>query len=254
MAKKQRCKLCKNLFTENEMSDEHYPARSAGNNDVLTLYPTRFIDMLTSEKFTADLRNSFSNGENLEEIANNFIDKVTEPTFPLGRTARTLCKNCNNLLGEYDDVYLKFYKNNGESDVIRGFAKTTKLKIIKAIYGKFISIPEANKEAFDFLNFVLNSCEEEYSGVWKLYFVRRDESTDLFGLQHIDTGKIQYNDKKVVYELSDDRFIYNLMNFEKHKEFKMTNIFEILNKKYKIYNGVGDLGGYHGMILLNKLK
>lgn len=43
------------------------------------------------------------------------------------------------------------------------------------------------------------------------------------------------------------------MNFEKHSEYQMTNIFEILNKNYNLINGVGDKGGYHASILFSNL-
>lgn len=62
--------------------------------------------------------------------------------------------------------------------------------------------------------------ETKYSGKWKLYFIKRDFSTDLLGLNDIGTGKATF-DEGIVYELSDDRFIFNLMNFEKHSCFML---------------------------------
>lgn len=32
-----RCRLCGELFFDNEMSEEHYPARSTGNNDIVKI-------------------------------------------------------------------------------------------------------------------------------------------------------------------------------------------------------------------------
>lgn len=32
---KFRCKLCNNEFLDDEMSEEHYPARSTGNEDIV---------------------------------------------------------------------------------------------------------------------------------------------------------------------------------------------------------------------------
>ena len=81
------------------------------------------------------------------------------------------------------------------------------------------------------------------------------------GLPDIGTGKIVF-DEGVVYEMSDDKFIFDLMNFPKHACFQMTNIFDILNKHLNqsrknnvigffgdsmqsIYDdGVGDLNQY----------
>ena len=94
--------------------------------------------------------------------------------------------------------------------------------------------------------------ETEYNGKWNLYFVKRDFSSDLLGMPDIGTGKADF-DEGVVYELSDEKFIFNLMNFEKHACYPMANIFDILNKNYQIINGVGEHGGYHGQILISRL-
>lgn len=32
-----KCKLCGEFFNDKELSEEHYPARSVGNEDVVTL-------------------------------------------------------------------------------------------------------------------------------------------------------------------------------------------------------------------------
>ena len=43
------------------------------------------------------------------------------------------------------------------------------------------------------------------------------------------------------------------MNFEKHDEFEMNNIFDILKKKYSLIEGSSsETGGYHGQIMLLK--
>lgn len=60
----------------------------------------------------------------------------------------------------------------------------------------------------------------------------------------IDTRKLEY-DEGVVYELSDEKFIFNLMNFNKHSFYEMTNIFDILSKNYRLVKGLGKDGGYH---------
>lgn len=124
--------------------------------------------------------------------------------------------------------------------------------MIKSIYGKFLSVPEASAEEFDFVDFLQDRNVQEYEGKWRLYFVRRDFSTDLLGFKDIRTGKAEY-DEGVVYELSDDKFIFNLLNFNKHDCFDMTNIFDILKKDYRIYDGCGDNGGYHAQMLISSL-
>ena len=47
--------------------------------------------------------------------------------------------------------------------------------------------------------------------------------------------------------------IYNLMNFPKHECYEMTNIFEILNKNYRLVEGVGKNGGYHSQIFMTNM-
>ena len=41
---KRECKLCKKLFLEEELSEEHYPAKCVGNLDIITFDVKRFID------------------------------------------------------------------------------------------------------------------------------------------------------------------------------------------------------------------
>ena len=106
---------------------------------------------------------------------------MAESIYPKGRTARTLCQNCNRFLGKYDEAYLKFYDVDGDPKKVKGFQYKTKLQIIKAIFAKFLSIPEAKDEKFDFIDFIRNPEETEYRGKWSLYFVKRDASTDLMG-------------------------------------------------------------------------
>ena len=235
---KRECKLCKKLFLEEELSEEHYPAKCVGNLDIITFDVKRFIDKSFLGK---------------KSIDSPFYDnEISKSIYPNGRTNKCLCRDCNSFLGKYDEAYLKFFNNDGNPKMINGFSKETKINIIKSIYGKFLSIPETNNENFDFLDFVRNPEIKNYSGNWNIWFVKRDFTSDFLGLKNIETGKIPF-DKGIVYELSDDKFIFNLMNFEKHSEYQMTNIFEILNKNYNLINGVGDKGGYHASILFSNL-
>lgn len=241
------------VFYDEEMSEEHYPARSVGNEDIVKLDVIKMFDLFQSEEDRKRIENRLSNGESIEQICGDIFDnELSEPVYPKGRTARTLCKKCNTFLGKYDEAYLKFFLADGEAKAIKGFTKNTKLQIIKSIFGKFLSIPEAKNEEFDFLDFLKDESESEYSGNWNIYFIKRDFSTDLIGMKDIRTGRIEF-DEGVVYELSDDKFIYDLMNFEKHSCFEMTNLFDILKKDYMLVKGVGDDGGYHAQILMTSL-
>jgi hypothetical protein len=250
---KAKCKLCGIYYSIQEMSEEHYPARSVGNEDIVALDIMKMIDSFQSEEMRNDVLKRLSAGESADNIFGDIFDtKLSKSIYPTGRTARTLCRKCNTFLGKYDAAYLKFFALDGEPKRIKGFKESTKLQIIKSVFGKFLSVPEAKNEDFDFLDFLRDESATEYSGNWRLYFVKRDFSTDLMGLNDIGTGKITF-DEGVVYELSDDKFIYNLMNFEKHSCFSMTNIFDILNRNYVLVKGVGNHGGYHAQIFMTRL-
>lgn len=250
---KLKCKLCGDFFNYEEMSEEHYPARSVGNEDIVAFNITKMLDFLQSEELQERVENNPLNGENIERISGDIFDnELAESLYPRGRTARTLCRKCNTFLGKYDAAYLKFFSLNGEAKAIKGFSQNTKLYVIKSIFGKFLSIPEAKNEEFDFLDFLKDESATEYYGRWKIYFVKRDFSSDLMEMKDIGTGKMEFKEG-VVYELSDDKFIYNLMNFEKHSCYEMTNLFDILKKDYILVKGVGSSGGYHAQILMSRL-
>ena len=247
------CKLCGNTFYNNEMSEEHYPAKSVGNNDIVLFDIVKMLDDLSSQEFYKDISIGESQQRELDNIIDeNFEKFVEKDLYPNGRTARTLCKKCNQFLGKYDEAYLKFYNADGIPKIINGFNKKTKLQIIKAIYAKFLSIPEANSEKFDFIDFIKNSESSDYKGEWNLYFIKRDYTTDFMGMKDIGTGKEVF-DKGIVYELSDNKFIFNLMNFKKHSQIEMTNIFDILNKNYQLVEGIRKNGSYHEMIFLSRM-
>lgn len=111
-------------------------------------------------------------------------------------------------------------------------------------------LKEAKK--LDFLDFIRDADSTVYNGTWSVYFVKRNFSSDLMGMKDIRTGKITF-DEGVVYEMSDDKFIFNLMNFPKHSCFEMTNLFDILKKNYKLIEGVGENGGYHAQVFMSSL-
>ena len=248
-----KCKLCGEFFNNEEMSEEHYPARSVGNEDIVAPNIVKMFDSLQSEQMRERIRKRLSSGESFEQISGDIFDnELAESIYPHGRTARTLCRTCNTFLGKYDEAYLKFFSLDGKAKAIKGFSQKTKLYIVKSIFAKFLSIPETVNEEFDFLDFLRDESSTEYYGKWKIYFVKRDFSSDLMGMKDIGTGKITY-EEGVVYELSDDKFIYNLMNFEKHSCFEMTDLFDILKKDYILVRGVGRDGGYHAQILMTRL-
>ena len=248
-----KCKLCGIMYSKQEMSEEHYPARSTGNEDIVAVDIVKMIDSLKPNAMRVTIDRGIDNGETIEEISANIFDtNISTSLYPGGRTSRTLCRNCNTFLGKYDEAYLKFFNVDGNPKSVKGFQNKTKYEIIKAIYAKFLSLPETANEEFDFIDFSRDEKSTFYDGKWEIYFVRRDCSSDFLGMKDIGTGKLTFNEG-VVYEMSDDKFIFNLMNFPKHACFKMTNFFDILTKKYVLIEGVGENGGYHGQMLFSRL-
>lgn len=234
----KKCKLCNNKFDESQLTKEHYPAKSAGNNDlVLINLVDVFEDMMQAPNKFRYIANSDLGFSAVENYYSN--SKMAKSIYPEGRYARTLFRKCNSFLGKYDEAYKKFYDNDGDPNKIKGFSKATKLRIIKAIFGKFLSVPEAKVEDFDFRDFILDERNEEYKGEWKLFFVKRDTITS-----DMQTAKLNY-DEGVVYHLSDDKFIFDLLNFEKPNEYVMNNIFDILEKNSKLQVGPGENGGFY---------
>lgn len=253
MNSKYICKLCGNTFSDKEMSEEHYPAKSVGNDDIVLFDIAKMFDNLTSPKFRDDVSTKLFDKADLNNIIDeSFGSCVVQNLYPNGRTARTLCKECNRFLGKYDEAYLKFYNADGNTKQVNGFSKKTKLQIIKAIYAKFLSVPETFNENFDFIDFIKNIESDSYDGKWHLYFIKRDYSTDIMGMKDIGTGKETFQEG-IVYEMSDEKFIYNLMNFEKSSRLDMTNIFEILNRNYRLVEGIGENGSYHESIFLARM-
>lgn len=245
-----QCVLCKHYFKFSELSEEHYPARSAGNDDIVSFDFMKMIDLMESGKIIENRYNLKNKNKTLEEFGSTFFDEeLSQPLYPKGRTTRSLCRPCNTFLGVYDESYKKFYDSKGDSLVIRGYQKSTKLKIIKAIFAKFLSIPECKNFNFDFINFIRTPVQETYNGEWSLYCIKRDFHTDLLGFGDLETGKLIY-DEGIVFELSDENFIFHLTNFEPHECHKSMNMMDILNNYYTLISGTDiENGGYHGELM-----
>lgn len=97
--KKCRCKLCGALFKDSDMSEEHYPARSTGNDDIVALDIIKMFESLRSSKVHSEIEKRLAVGEKLEDITGNILDtQLTKSLYPKGRTARTLCRKCNTFL------------------------------------------------------------------------------------------------------------------------------------------------------------
>ena len=108
------CKLCHKLFNDDEMSREHYPAKSVGNEDIVSLDIVKMIDTFHPNQLQK-IKLRMSKGESLEHIcADIFDNELTSQIYVEGRTAKTLCRKCNTFLGKYDEAYLKFFSHNGD--------------------------------------------------------------------------------------------------------------------------------------------
>lgn len=249
-----QCALCKNFFRKSEMSEEHYPAKSTGNEDIVALDFGKMIDSMRSGELAERLFHKENQGKTVEEVSGEFFDEeLSHSLYPKGRTARSLCRQCNTFLGKYDEAYKKFFDNDGSPSIIKGYQKLTRLKIIKAIFAKFLSVPECKGLNFDFIDFLQDDNQEKYDGQWGLYCTKRDYGTDFFGLGHLATGVMTY-DEGVIFVLSDEKFIFHLMDFEPHEGYKSLNMMDLLNKTYTLVSG-RDLhdGGYHGHFMIQEM-
>lgn len=236
------------------MSEEHYPAKSTGNEDIVALDFGKMIDSMRSGELAERLFHKENQGKTVEEVSGEFFDEeLSHSLYPKGRTARSLCRQCNTFLGKYDEAYKKFFDNDGSPSIIKGYQKLTRLKIIKAIFAKFLSVPECKGLNFDFIDFLQDDNQEKYDGLWGLYCTKRDYGTDFFGLGHLATGVMTY-DEGVIFVLSDEKFIFHLMDFEPHEGYKSLNMMDLLNKTYTLVSG-RDLhdGGYHGHFMIQEM-
>ena len=250
----KQCALCEKFFKNSEMSEEHYPAKSTGNEDIVALDLGKMVDSMMSGKVIEKLFHKDNKGKTLEEVSGNIFDEeLAQPLYPQGRTARSLCRQCNTFLGKYDEAYKKFFDNDGSPSIIKGYQKLTRLKIIKAIFAKFLSVPECKGQNFDFITFLQDENQETYEGKWELYCIKRDYNTDFFGLGHLGTGVMTY-DEGVIFVLSDEKFIFHLMDFEPHEGYRSLNMMDLLNKTYTLVSG-RDLhdGGYHGHFMIQEM-
>ena len=46
----KQCALCEKFFKSSEMSEEHYPAKSTGNEDIVALDLGKMVDSMMSGK------------------------------------------------------------------------------------------------------------------------------------------------------------------------------------------------------------
>ena len=64
------CRLCGSKFSISEMSEEHYPAHSVGNEDIVKLDFVKMFDIIKS----GEISNRIKSGEKLEDIIDDIFD------------------------------------------------------------------------------------------------------------------------------------------------------------------------------------
>ena len=109
--RKVQCRLCEQFFYDEDMSEEHYPAHSVGNDDIIALDLTKFMDTLMGDnpELKYAISSAIKNGKDPKECADKYFDQhLAKDLYPKGRTARTLCRKCNTFLGKYDEAYRNF--------------------------------------------------------------------------------------------------------------------------------------------------
>ena len=81
----KQCALCEKFFKNSEMSEEHYPAKSTGNEDIVALDLGKMVDSMMSGKVIGKLFHKDNQGKTLEEVSGNFFDEeLAQPLYPQG--------------------------------------------------------------------------------------------------------------------------------------------------------------------------
>lgn len=69
-SKKLKCRLCEKYYNDEDMSEEHYPAHSVGNDDIIALDFTKLMDTLMgdNQEFKKIMNDAIDSGYNLMEL------------------------------------------------------------------------------------------------------------------------------------------------------------------------------------------
>lgn len=68
--KELKCRLCEKYYNDEDMSEEHYPAHSVGNDDIIALDFTKLMDTLMgdNQEFKKIMNDAIDSGYNLMEL------------------------------------------------------------------------------------------------------------------------------------------------------------------------------------------
>lgn len=67
------CKLCNKQYKNDEMSEEHYPAKSVGNDDIGKFDLTKFIDIFDSKSIKEDIYQKLKKAKILKIFVKIFL-------------------------------------------------------------------------------------------------------------------------------------------------------------------------------------
>lgn len=78
-----QCALCKNFFKNSEMSEEHYPAKSTGNDDIVALDFGKMIDSIMSGKVIEFFFSRRIKEKHLKKLVVTFLTRSFHTLFIL---------------------------------------------------------------------------------------------------------------------------------------------------------------------------
>lgn len=70
-----RCLLCEKEYSYNEMSEEHYPARSTGNEDIVAFNVVKMFDSFMSKGIIDEINKRIRSGMSYSDATEDYFDK-----------------------------------------------------------------------------------------------------------------------------------------------------------------------------------
>lgn len=78
--KQCKCRLCGDYFSDSEMSEEHYPARNTGNEDIVAVDLGKMFDTFISENVHAEIRQTSLDKGTQRKTTENELPSLTQCT------------------------------------------------------------------------------------------------------------------------------------------------------------------------------
>jgi hypothetical protein len=70
---KKQYVLCQEYFKNSNISEEHYPAKSTGNDDIVALDFVKMIDSMMSGEVNKHIYDQKNKGKSIEEISGEYL-------------------------------------------------------------------------------------------------------------------------------------------------------------------------------------